>query len=222
MDHRMPFRAGMAASIIRGLKHSTLRSVTVRNSRLYRCDTGEDWQIDPRDCGEWDCQRFVPLLCRGALGEALQVHPRIQPGDRLLVCEPLVRSDAGAGPLTLFVPTYEADGNEAGGVWRWEASRLSGMYLQTDLVRYAVTVESVTPRMSASELTDEEIMREGVYPAHDESGRCWYEWYDADDGYPTPRDAWRALWTGIHGAGSFEARSPLWLYRFGDVEEVTR
>jgi hypothetical protein len=234
-DWRFPFKTGMALGIIRGSKFSTMRGMKQSNSFVggspwprVAFDTLvlKDGWIDP---GPSPAGNSGPYLKAprpvNQFGEEVdtvhRVYPRVQPGDRILVCEPLVRSDAEGHASEAF---YEADSVACGATWRWRVDRLSGMYLPRDLVRYAVPVLGVRPVLRASDLTDDEIQREGIYDSGRDGDFRW-TWPGADVERrvgsvwcKTPRDAFRNLWESINGLGSFTAVRPCWLYEFGPKE----
>lgn len=239
-DWRFPFRSDMALAIARGFKHSTMRAVNLGNSlvdghpctrEVWPCLDWSDFWIDggPSPAGNAGPYFKVrkPFDQVGAPIDTIhRVYPRVQPGDRVLVCETLVhRFIAG------HVACYAADGEMVidGGArgrameWRWKVDTLSGRYCPNACLRWALPVLSVTPVCSAAYLTEEQALAEGVCERLVTANPAMQSVCEQlKPKRATAREALADLWIEIHGMGSFERKTPLWLYAFGDKIDLRK
>jgi hypothetical protein len=205
---RMPFKIEMVCAVLglpdpagraRPLKRVTRRPINTRNSESGSCPT--NWcdlehpiAADPNSPfgAHWKC-KLTPEAARfyGDDSTVHRVRPRMQPGDAMILCEPLVKRFIAGN-----VACYESDGsmvlcNDETVDWRWRHDRLSGMYMPRSMVRYVLPIESVLPSV-VGDVTDAE---------------AWMEGFES-------REEFLALWSTIHPGGRDD--TPLWRYQFGD------
>lgn len=170
---RIPFSARMVREILAGRK-----TVTRRVAGHFPAGTV-----------------FGPIDWTARLpdGSVQWAKPPIQVGDRLGVCERLVRTPAGERELPDVV-RYAADDAETSVPWRWKVRSLPPRYCPNDLVRIELVVRKVGFELLGT-MVDEDAVEEGVENVEE----------------------FRALWNELHGPGSFELDPLVFVYRFERV-----